>query len=95
MERYRKAIPAWYKWKYEAEKVLVKRTSFEWIILRPGVLNDNPGTGKAAIGRTGHTESISVSFHVPHQKTMWPLGLTPLGLLVLHCVHQASDGSPC
>ncbi|KAF8748176.1 NAD(P)H-binding [Rhizoctonia solani] len=46
----RKAIPAWYKWKYEAEKVLVKRNSFEWIILRPGTLNDNPGTGTADIG---------------------------------------------
>lgn len=59
--RVRKAIAAWYKWKYEAEKVLVKRTSFEWIILRPGGLNDNPGTGKAAIGRTHLTSTISVS----------------------------------
>ncbi|KAF8755422.1 NAD(P)H-binding [Rhizoctonia solani] len=55
----RKAIAAWYKWKYEAEKVLVKRTSFEWIILRPGGLSDNPGTGKADIGRTHLTSTIS------------------------------------
>ncbi|KAF8751705.1 NAD(P)H-binding [Rhizoctonia solani] len=55
----RKAIPAWYKWKYEAEKVLVKRNSFEWIILRPGTLNDNPGTGTADIGRANLTETIS------------------------------------
>ncbi|KAF8734887.1 NAD(P)H-binding, partial [Rhizoctonia solani] len=57
--RVRKAIAAWYKWKYEAEKVLVKRTSFEWIILRPGGLSDNPGTGKADIGRTHLTSTIS------------------------------------
>ncbi|CAE6393370.1 unnamed protein product [Rhizoctonia solani] len=57
--RIRKAIAAWYKWKYEAEKVLVKRTSFEWIILRPGGLTDNPGTGNADIGRTHLTSTIS------------------------------------
>ncbi|CAE7143706.1 unnamed protein product [Rhizoctonia solani] len=55
----RKAIPAWYKWKYEAEKVLVKRKSFEWIILRPGTLNDKPATGTADIGRANLTETIS------------------------------------
>ncbi|KAG8747708.1 hypothetical protein FRC10_011835 [Ceratobasidium sp. 414] len=57
--RIRQAIAGWYKWKYEAEKVLVKRTSFEWIILRPGGLNDNPGTGTADIGRTHLTNTIS------------------------------------
>ncbi|CCO31069.1 UPF0659 protein [Rhizoctonia solani AG-1 IB] len=56
--RVRKAIAAWYKWKYEAEKVLVKRTSFEWIILRPGGLTDKPGTGNADIGRTHLTSTI-------------------------------------
>ncbi|KAB5592867.1 hypothetical protein CTheo_3656 [Ceratobasidium theobromae] len=56
--RIRKAIAAWYKWKYEAEKVLLKR-SFEWIILRPGGLDDNPGTGTADIGRTHLTSTIS------------------------------------
>ncbi|CCO34179.1 UPF0659 protein [Rhizoctonia solani AG-1 IB] len=55
----RQAIPAWYKWKYEAEKVLVKRKSFEWIILRPGTLNDRPATGTADIGRANLTETIS------------------------------------
>ncbi|CAE6457604.1 unnamed protein product [Rhizoctonia solani] len=54
----RKALAEWYKWKYEAEKVLVKRTSFEWIILRPGGLTDTPGTGKADIGRTHLTSTI-------------------------------------
>ncbi|QRV81904.1 NAD(P)H-binding family protein [Ceratobasidium sp. AG-Ba] len=58
-ERIRKAIATWYKWKYEAEKVLVKRTSFEWIILRPGGLSDNPGAGTADIGRTHITSTIS------------------------------------
>ncbi|KAG9103998.1 hypothetical protein FRC06_006262 [Ceratobasidium sp. 370] len=57
--RMRQAIAGWFKWKYEAEKVLIKRTSFEWIILRPGGLNDNPSTGKADIGRTHLTSTIS------------------------------------
>ncbi|KAF8605743.1 NAD(P)-binding protein [Ceratobasidium sp. AG-I] len=57
--RVRKAIATWYKWKYEAEKVLVKRTSFQWFILRPGGLDDTPGAGTAAIGRTHLTKTIS------------------------------------
>ena len=57
----RKAIAAWYKWKYEAEKVLVKRTSFQWFILRPGGLDDTPSAGTAAIGRTHLKRTISVS----------------------------------
>jgi hypothetical protein len=56
----RKAIPAYVKWKYEADKNLVKRTSFKWCILRPGGLTDKPATGKAEIGRTHITEPISV-----------------------------------
>ncbi|KAG8726602.1 hypothetical protein FRC12_023242 [Ceratobasidium sp. 428] len=57
--RVRQALSVWYKWKYEAEKVLVKRSSFDWIILRPGGLNDNPATGTADIGRTHLTSTIS------------------------------------
>ncbi len=60
-ERMRKAIPAYVHWKYEADKDLVKRTAFKWIILRPGGLTLNPGTGKASIGRTHITTPISVS----------------------------------
>ncbi|CAE6502707.1 unnamed protein product [Rhizoctonia solani] len=56
---HRKAIAAWYKWKYEAEKVLVKKKSFEWIILRPGTLNDQAATGTADIGRANLTQTIS------------------------------------
>ncbi|KAJ7161156.1 NADH(P)-binding-domain-containing protein [Mycena filopes] len=47
------------KWKYEADKNLVKRDAFKWTILRPGGLNNEPGTGKAAIGRTHLTTTIS------------------------------------
>ena len=47
-------------WKYEADKNLVKRTAFKWTILRPGGLNNNPGIGKGAIGRTHITQTISV-----------------------------------
>lgn len=56
----RGAIPAYMKWKYEADKNLVKRDAFKWFILRPGGLNNNPGVGKAAIGRTHVTETVSV-----------------------------------
>lgn len=60
-ERMRKAIPAYVKWKYEADKNLVKRTAFQWTILRPGGLSDGAGTGKVEIGRTHITETVPVS----------------------------------
>jgi hypothetical protein len=50
------------KWKYEADKNLSQRTAFKWTILRPGGLNNEPGTGKASIGRTHLTPTVSVSF---------------------------------
>lgn len=58
--RVRKAIGVYMKWKYEADKNLVKRTAFKWIILRPGGLTNNPGVGTAAIGRTHLGKTISV-----------------------------------
>ena len=48
------------KWKYEADKNLVKRDAFKWTILRPGGLTNAPGTGTASIGRTHLTVPISV-----------------------------------
>ncbi|KAF8318437.1 NAD(P)-binding protein [Clavulina sp. PMI_390] len=57
-ERVRKAIPAWMKWKYEADLVLSKRTAFKWFILRPGGLLDEPGTGTADVGITHLTNQI-------------------------------------
>ncbi|KAJ7250857.1 hypothetical protein B0H12DRAFT_656958 [Mycena haematopus] len=48
----RDAIPAYVHWKYEADKNLVKRDAFKWTILRPGYYDNEPGTGKASIGRT-------------------------------------------
>lgn len=65
-ERMRAAIPAYMHWKYEADKNLSKRTAFKWSILRPGGLTNNPGTGKASIGITHITESISVSNLLPN-----------------------------
>jgi hypothetical protein len=59
-ERIRKVIPAYMKWKYEADKNLIKRTAFKWFILRPGGLTDNTGAGTGAIGRTHITETVSV-----------------------------------
>jgi hypothetical protein len=47
-------------WKYEADKNLVNRTAFNWIILRPGGLTNNPGTGTASVGRTHLGKTISV-----------------------------------
>ena len=60
-ERVRKAIGAYMQAKYDADKDLVKRTAFKWTILRPGGLSNEPGTGKASIGRTHITKTISVS----------------------------------
>lgn len=48
------------KWKYEADKNLVKRDEFKWTILRPGGLTDEPGKGTASIGRTHLSPTISV-----------------------------------
>ncbi|KXN90764.1 hypothetical protein AN958_03651, partial [Leucoagaricus sp. SymC.cos] len=51
-KKYREALGTYIKWKYEADKNLVQRTSFKWTILRPGTLLDEPGTGKVSAGRT-------------------------------------------
>ncbi|EIN05178.1 NAD(P)-binding protein [Punctularia strigosozonata HHB-11173 SS5] len=58
-KRVRGAISAYMHWKYEADKNLVARTAFGWTILRPGGLTDVPGTGKASIGRTHLSPTIS------------------------------------
>ncbi|TRM68595.1 NADH(P)-binding-domain-containing protein [Schizophyllum amplum] len=58
-ERVRKGIPVYMLWKYEADKNLAQRTAFRWTILRPGGLTNEPGTGKASIGRTHLTPVIS------------------------------------
>ncbi|KAI0766409.1 NADH(P)-binding-domain-containing protein [Trametes elegans] len=58
-ERIRQALPAYMKWKYEADKDLVRRTAFKWFILRAGGLSDGPATGKADVGRTHITQVIS------------------------------------
>ncbi|PBK81720.1 NAD(P)-binding protein [Armillaria gallica] len=58
-ERIYKAIPAYMHWKYEAEKVLTARTKFNWTSLRPGGLTNEPGTGKAALGKTHLSPTIS------------------------------------
>ncbi|KAF9449696.1 NAD(P)-binding protein [Macrolepiota fuliginosa MF-IS2] len=57
--RMYRVIPAYMKWKYEADKNLAKRTAFKWTILRPVGLNNEPGTGKASIGRTHLVPTIS------------------------------------
>ena len=58
----RKVISAYVEYKYEADKNLVQRSAFKWTILRPGGLTNEPGTGKASIGRTHLSPTISVRF---------------------------------
>ncbi|KDQ56023.1 hypothetical protein JAAARDRAFT_318144 [Jaapia argillacea MUCL 33604] len=53
------AIPVYMQSKYDADKNLIQRTAFKWTILRPGGLNNNPGSGTASIGKTHITQSIS------------------------------------
>lgn len=48
---------------YEADKDLVNSGAFKWTIVRPGTLTDDPGTGKASIGRTHLGAPISVGFY--------------------------------
>ncbi|KAJ7674257.1 NADH(P)-binding-domain-containing protein [Mycena rosella] len=57
--RMRGHIAAYMKWKYEADKNLAQRDAFQWTILRPGGLTNEPGTGKASIGRTHLAPTIS------------------------------------
>ncbi|KAF7308114.1 NAD(P)-binding protein [Mycena kentingensis (nom. inval.)] len=57
--RMRTHIAAYFHWKYEADKNLAARTGFKWTMLRPGGLNNEPGTGKASIGRTHLMPTIS------------------------------------
>ncbi|KAJ6492848.1 hypothetical protein C8R47DRAFT_1120018 [Mycena vitilis] len=57
-------LGAYMKCKYEADMNLVHNTkskdyTFNWTILRPGLLTDDPGTGKASIGRTRLMPPIS------------------------------------
>lgn len=59
--RVHASIGVYYKWKYEADKDLSKRTAFQWTILRPSTLTDSPATGLAAIGVTHLGSPISVS----------------------------------
>lgn len=56
-----KALATYVHWKYEADKNLAKRDAFKWTILRPGTLSNEPGTGKASVGRTHLGVAISVS----------------------------------
>ena len=56
----RKAMPTYVDYKYKADKNLVQRTAFQWTILRPGGLADEPGTGKGTVGKTHLRPTISV-----------------------------------
>lgn len=62
-ERTRGAIGKYMQAKYDADKNLAKRDAFKWTILRPGGLSNEPGTGKASIGKAHLTHQISVSLY--------------------------------
>ncbi|KAF6750444.1 NADH(P)-binding-domain-containing protein [Ephemerocybe angulata] len=58
-KQLRSTIGDYMHWKYEADKNLVQRKAFDWTILRPGILSDKPGTGRASVGRTHLSPSIA------------------------------------
>ncbi|KAL5496109.1 hypothetical protein ACEPAH_3026 [Sanghuangporus vaninii] len=58
-ERIRSSIPVYMQAKYDADKNLVQRTAFKWTILRPGGLSNEPGTGKASVGKARLKNTIS------------------------------------
>ncbi|KZV75833.1 NAD(P)-binding protein [Peniophora sp. CONT] len=58
-KQMRVSIGKYMEMKYLADKNLSKRTTFKWSIIRPGFYDDEPGTGKATIGRTHIAPSIS------------------------------------
>ncbi|GAA5835785.1 hypothetical protein JCM11251_007425 [Rhodosporidiobolus azoricus] len=53
------AIPTYYDAKLAADRSLHKRTTFPWIVLRPGALKDDWPTGKIKLGRTGPQGSVT------------------------------------
>ncbi|KAH8829350.1 NADH(P)-binding-domain-containing protein [Flagelloscypha sp. PMI_526] len=58
-QKYGKVLETYIKAKYIADKNLTKRTAFKWTILRPGGLTNEPGTGKASVGKTHLSPTIS------------------------------------
>lgn len=47
--------------KYDADKNLTQRKAFQWTILRPGHLSNEPGTKRGVVGKAPLARSISVS----------------------------------
>jgi len=58
-EQTRATIGTYLHYKTLADENLINRKSFPWTILRPTTLTDDPGTGKATIGRTNLRPAIS------------------------------------
>ncbi|KAL8278750.1 hypothetical protein RQP46_008819 [Phenoliferia psychrophenolica] len=46
------AIGTYYEYKLQADRNLHTRKNFQWTILRPGHLLNDPGTGKVSLGQT-------------------------------------------
>ncbi|KAF8574424.1 NAD(P)-binding protein [Ramaria rubella] len=80
-----KLIGTYFKWKYEADKNLVARTTFHWTILRPGALTDSSGTGLVEIGRTHLTNPVprddvaATLFHLAYRPDAHGLALDLVG----------------
>ncbi|EKM50722.1 uncharacterized protein PHACADRAFT_264166 [Phanerochaete carnosa HHB-10118-sp] len=54
-----KMLGAYIQAKYDADKNLVGRTAFKWTIVRPGALTNEPGTGRATVGKAPLKSVIS------------------------------------
>ena len=50
----------YYAMKYAADRDLSQRSSFSWTILKPGLLLDEPATGKVELGRTRLQPGVTV-----------------------------------
>lgn len=76
------AIGTYMKYKYLADKNLSQRTAFKWVILRPGTLINDPGTGKGTIGRTHISKSqISVRTSISSNLINWAKSILDRGTM--------------
>ena len=55
-----KTIGTYMQAKYDADKDLARRTAFKWTMVRPGWLSDEPGTGRAIVGKAHISGKIPV-----------------------------------
>ena len=59
-EELQKSLGSYLEAKHQADLDLVRRTAFKWTILRPALLTNDEGTGRAQVGKMHLDGSISV-----------------------------------